>query len=68
MVHWLPKQAQDFVLWIPMVHGVEWMRHGFFGSAIPTYEQPLYFVVCNLGMTLIGLALVRQTARSVRPE
>ena len=68
MVHWLPKQAQDVVLWIPMAHGVEWMRHGFFGSTIPTYEQPFYFVVCNLGMTLIGLALARQTARSVRPE
>jgi capsular polysaccharide transport system permease protein len=68
MVHWLPKQAQEVVLWIPMVHGVEWMRHGYFGSVIPTYEKPFYFVACNLSMSLIGLVLVRHTARSVRPE
>lgn len=68
MVHWLPKQAQEVVLWFPMVHGVEGLRHGYFGSTIPTYEQPFFFLICNLGMTLFGLILVRQTANSVRPE
>ena len=68
MVHWLPKEAQEVVLWFPMVHGVEGLRHGYFGSAVHTYEQPFFFLQCNLGMTLLGLILVRQTARSVRPE
>lgn len=68
MVDWLPKAAQDAVLWLPMVHGVEMLRHGYFGEIIPTYENPAYFAVANLVLMLIGLALVRETGRRVQPE
>lgn len=68
MVHWLPKAAQEGVLWLPMVHGVEMVRHGYFGNAVPTYENPSYFAVANLVLMLIGLALVRETGRNVQPE
>ena len=68
MVHWLPPAAQEVVLWLPMVHGTEWIRHGFFGQVVPTYENPAYFVVCNLLLTLVGLALVRESGRRVQPE
>jgi len=60
MVHWLPQTAQDAVLWLPMVHGVEMIRHGYFGDLVPTYESPIYFATCNLVMTLIGLWMVRE--------
>jgi capsular polysaccharide transport system permease protein len=60
MVHWLPKAAQDVVLWLPMVHGVEMIRHGYFGDLVPTYESPTYFATFNLVMTLIGLWMVRE--------
>ncbi|MFN3884839.1 MAG: ABC transporter permease [Rhodocyclaceae bacterium] len=68
MVHWLPKAAQEAILWFPMVHGVEMIRHGYFGEVIPTYENPAYFATINLVMLLIGLALVRETSRRVQPE
>lgn len=68
MVHWLPKAAQEAVLWLPMVHGVEMIRHGYFGSVVPTYGNPVYFAISNLILMLIGLALVRETARRVQPE
>lgn len=68
MVHWLPKAAQDALLWLPMVHGTEMLRHGYFGEVVPTYENPAYFAVVNLVLTLIGLALVRETGRRVQPE
>jgi len=68
MVHWLPPAAQEVVLWFPMVHGTEWIRHGFFGQVVPTYENPAYFFVCNLLLTLVGLALVRESGRRVQPE
>lgn len=68
MVHWLPKAAGDAVLWLPMVHGVEWIRHGFFGDVVPTYESPAYFAVANLLLSLIGLILIRDTGRMVQPE
>jgi capsular polysaccharide transport system permease protein len=68
MVDWLPKGAQDVLLLIPMVHGTEMIRHGYFGSAVRTYEDPIYFAVINAIMLLIGLALVRETGRRVEPE
>lgn len=68
MVHWLPQTAQAAILWLPMVHGVEMIRHGYFGNVVPTYEDPAYFAVVNLALTLIGLALVRESGRRVQPE
>jgi capsular polysaccharide transport system permease protein len=68
MVDWLPKPAQELLLWLPMVHGVEMLRHGYFGEAVRTYENPAYLVLCNLMLMFIGLALVRETGRRVEPE
>lgn len=68
MVHWLPRAAQEVVLLLPMVHATEMIRHGFFGDVVPTYESPLYFAAFNSVLTLIGLALVRETGRKVQPE
>jgi capsular polysaccharide transport system permease protein len=65
MVEWLPKNFQDFILWFPMVHGVELLREGFFGDVIRThYDLPYVSVVC-LCLTLIGLFLVRDAGSRV---
>lgn len=68
MVDWLPSAAQDAVLLFPMVHGVELIRHGYFGHMVKTYESPMYFAIVNMILTLVGLALVRETGRRVEPE
>ncbi len=68
MVHWLPDRIQKIMLWLPMVHGVESIRHGFFGDIIPTYENYAYFSFVNLILTLIGLALVKECGRRVQPQ
>ncbi len=68
MVDWFPKPVQDLLLWVPMVNGTEMIRHGYFGTAIRTYENPVYLIVVNSVMLLIGLALVRETGRRVEPE
>lgn len=68
MVDWLPKAAQELVLWIPMVHGTEMIRHGYFGSTVHTYENPAYLALINSVLLLMGLALVRETGRRVEPE
>lgn len=68
MVDWLPKTAQNYILWVPMVHGTEMIRHGYFGTAVRTYEDPAYFFLVNSVMFLLGLALVRETSRRVEPE
>jgi len=68
MVDWLPKAAQEAILWVPMVHGVEMIRHGYFGEVVRTYENQAYFATVNLILLLVGLALVRETGRRVQPE
>lgn len=68
MVDWLPKYAQEYALWIPMVHGTEMIRHGYFGNIVPTYENPVYLILFNLALTLLGLALVKEAGRKVEPE
>lgn len=68
MVDWFPKSAQEFLLWIPMVHGTEMIRHGFFGNTVPTHEDPVYLILFNTSLTLIGLALVKETGQRVEPE
>lgn len=68
MVHWLPDAGQRAVLWFPMVHGVEMIRHGYFGNIVHTYENSTYFILVNLLLTLVGLALVRESGRRVQPE
>lgn len=68
LVDWLPKAWQETILWMPMVHGTEMIRHGYFGNAVRTYEDPMYFLAFNAVLTLIGLALVRETGRRVEPE
>lgn len=68
MVNWLPTVAQKAVLTLPMVHGVEMLRHGFFGESIPTMENPTYFALINMMLTLVGLLLVRQAESRVQPQ
>lgn len=68
LVNWLPEAARESILWLPMVHTVEMIRHGYFPGVVPTYENPGYVMIVNLILTIIGLALVRETSRRVQPE
>lgn len=68
MVDWLPKAAQEAVYWLPMVHGVEMLRHGFFGGLVATHEDPFYLIFINMILTIVGLALVNHVSRTVQPE
>jgi capsular polysaccharide transport system permease protein len=65
MVDWLPPGFQDAVLWLPMVHGTELLRDGWFGSAARTHYDVGYMAVACLMLTLAGLRLVREAGRRV---
>ncbi|MDO5638285.1 MAG: ABC transporter permease [Neisseria sp.] len=67
-VHVLPAQIQKYVLWIPMVHGTEMFRAGYFGSSVITYENPWYLLLCNLVLLLLGLAMVSQFSKGIEPQ
>jgi capsular polysaccharide transport system permease protein len=62
MVDWLPLGMQKFVLLLPMVHGTEMLREGFFGNVAPTHYDVGYMASCCLALSLLGLYLVRQAS------
>ena len=67
-VHALPDYAKEYALWIPMIHGTEMLRAGYFGDAVITYENPWYLLLCNLVLLLLGLALVQNFSKGVEPQ
>jgi len=68
MVDWLPPTAQKLVLLLPMVHGVELLREGYFGSMVHAHYDLGYMAICCLALTLFGLAQERVVSRQVLPE
>mgnify|MGYP003392127273 CR=1 FL=1 len=68
MVDWLPVTAQRFVLLLPMVHGLEILREGYFGSSVHAHYDMAYMAIVNLCLTLLGLSQVRVASRTVIPE
>jgi len=65
MVDWLPPEAQRVILLLPMVHGVELLREGYFGNVVRTHYDVGYMAGVNLVLTLLGLFLVRDAGRRV---
>ena len=68
MVEWLPPAAQEVVLLLPMVHGVEMVREGYFGNAVRTHYDAGYMALCSLGLTFLGLYMVRDAGRRVEAQ
>jgi len=68
MVEWLPPALQKTVLLLPMVHGVEMVREGFFGNTVRTHYDAAYMATCCLVLTLTGLFLTHDASRRVEAE
>jgi capsular polysaccharide transport system permease protein len=63
MVDWLPPNMQKIILLLPMVHGTEMLREGYFGNVVKTHHNMGYMAACCFVMTLCGLYVVRQAGR-----
>lgn len=68
LVDALPLFAQQVVLYIPTVHGVELVREGWFGSQARAHYDIAYVVSCNLVLSVAALLAVRGIAARVVPE
>ncbi|MBV5328877.1 MAG: ABC transporter permease [Chlorobium sp.] len=68
LVEWLPPAGQSLVLLFPMVHGLELLRSGYFGSHFTPHYDIGYFSLICLGLTLVGLLFVHDASRRVEPE
>lgn len=65
MVEWLPHNFQQVVLYLPMVHGVELVREGYFGNVIRTHHDIGYMALCCLTLSLIGVWLAREATHRI---
>jgi capsular polysaccharide transport system permease protein len=65
MVDWLPTRLQSLVQYLPMVHGVELLREGYFGNVVRTHHDIGYMAQCCLVMTLVGMFVMHEAARRV---
>lgn len=65
MVDWMPESARQYILMLPMVHGVEYIREGFFGNVVRTHHDLTYMAAVNLVLTFVGLVLMRGAARQM---
>lgn len=68
LVDALPPEAQRIILLLPIAHGTELVREGFFGSKITAHYDVAYFASINLVLTLVGLILTAYVSRRVIPE
>jgi ABC-type polysaccharide/polyol phosphate export permease len=65
MVEWLPPKFQEIALYLPMVHGLEMVREGYFGNVIRTHHDLVYMAfVCSV-MSVVGLWLAREATKRV---
>ncbi len=63
LVDALPKIAQDLVLYLPMVHCMEMLRDGFFGTSFKAVYDVSYILLCNTFISLLALAKIRYITR-----
>lgn len=68
MVDALPQEAQKYVLMLPMVHGVEFVREGFFGSKVVAHYDMGYMALCNSILMLFGFSQERRLSQVLVPE
>ncbi|ASL48446.1 Polysialic acid transport protein KpsM [Burkholderia sp. AD24] len=68
MVNWLPEGVQKLALLLPMVHGVEMLRSGYFGSLVKPHYDIEYMIFTDLTLLFCGLFLVADASKRVEPE
>lgn len=59
----LPLAAQNVLWWNPLIHVTGIMRTGFYPTYRASYAEPLYVVAFGLGLSAIGLMLLRRHHR-----
>ena len=65
LVDHLPKKAQDFVIWIPMVHGSECIRDGYFGSKFTAHYSPAYIMIWSICLLLVAMLALRKISKNI---
>ncbi|MCU0884056.1 MAG: ABC transporter permease [Beijerinckiaceae bacterium] len=64
----LPPAGQQWILYLPMVNAIEYLREGYFGSVVHAHYDLAYLISVNLLLTGLGLAKTRVVSQKVVPE
>ncbi|MBV7387557.1 ABC transporter permease [Pasteurellaceae bacterium TAE3-ERU1] len=67
-VNSLPHPVQEYILYLPMVHGTEMFRKGYFGDEVITLDNPYYLFIVNISMLILGLTLVMKYSKGIEPS
>ena len=59
LVDSLPKKAQEFMLYVPMVHGCECIRDGYFGSQFRAHYSLAYITLVSLILLIVALIVMK---------
>lgn len=65
LVSWLAPEARPFLMWSPMVSGMELMRYGIFGSAMQPYYDISKALIVSVCLLVVGLLLCRRIRRTL---
>jgi len=68
MVDWFPTTIQKVLLFFPMVHGVEILREGYFGSLAHFHYNIKYMAAVCLVITALAFVQERYVSKRVTPE
>lgn len=64
----LPTKLQTYALYVPPIHAIEMLRHGYYGHLIQTHEEPIYLFMVSITMLLLGLLGVSWLNKKVIPS
>lgn len=67
LVDWMPGAFREYLYWIPMVHGTEIIRAGYFGALIRSHYDMGFLCIVNSTLLCIGLSLVSRLRRTIQP-
>jgi len=63
----MPEWVRDWMIMNPVLHLIEWFRHGIFPQYEPPWLSPLYVLQWAVCLTVLGLVLEVALRRQVRP-
>jgi ABC-type polysaccharide/polyol phosphate export permease len=64
----LPENFRQFVLLLPMVHGIELVRHGYFGSIFNAHYDVTYMLTALGLILMLALIQCKNVSNKVVPE
>lgn len=59
MVWWMPGPFQEVLLWVPLVHIMEFLREGQFGLGVPYHYDVVYVLKWIFCLNFLGLCALK---------